>query len=215
MWTPLYGRTFSLRPLSSCNGLVTPLGKLLSGERAKGMGVPHRPPANRHDRIPYHRQHLVGWHGGRGAQAFPGSWLNLPDAVDVPPPAPVGEKGGLVGLTGTHQPLDLLEGLVPIEPGLAYGWLVGSALELGTDGIDPAGLQLRQGRVQGAKPLLDQPLAQRPRRVVVVDLDPPLREDRPGVDPWHRQVHGDPRLEVAIGDRPVDRLRSAVARELR
>ena len=118
-------------------------------------------------------------------------------------------------MPGSHQPIDVLERLIPIELRLPNRGLIAALLEIGRDDLDVAHVQSSQRFTQRGKALRHQPLAQCSGVVVIRNRQAALRQDRPGVDAWHCLMDGDARLGVAVDDRPVDRFRPAVPRQQR
>jgi hypothetical protein len=183
---------------------------LLLGQGTERVGVPHRPPANRHDGISNGRQDLAIGKRCHDTRAFSRAGSNPPDPVHVTPPTAMGEVGRLVGVPGAHQPIDLPQGLIPVQLGVAQRWFVAPPLGVERNGLRLAGFQSRQGLVKGKKARRDQPLAECARGIVLGNRNPPLGQDRTGVDARHRQMDRDAGVGIAVRDRPVDRLRPAM-----
>ncbi len=129
------------------------------GQWADRVGVPFPAPADRHGGVSDHGEHFSRGQRREDARAFPGARPDPPDAVDVASLAAIGEVGRLVGVPGTNQPVDLLQGLIPIQLGLPDRRFVAPSLCVDRNGLRRPGLELCQRLVKGTQTLRDQRLA--------------------------------------------------------
>src|SRR5207245_6999606 len=233
-WESLYGGSAPHPALSSCNGTVTlrnlpppegsgsgwalALGELLLCQRAHGVRVSDRLPADGHDSIADDGQHLVpGPAHPRGRRSGPcpsrfadGIRLDTSNRVDVPATTAIGEVGGLIGMAGTHQAIDLRERLIPVDSNLAHGTFVARGFKFIRDWLRPTRTQAIERLVKRRQAFRNQPLAETAGGLAVENVHTALRKDRTGIDPRLRQVAGDARPAVAVGDRPAEGLGAPV-----
>src|SRR5437868_7936038 len=102
------------------------------------------------------RQHGVA--GGNGdlasrkrfdhPEGLSGTGTKPPDTLDKAPATAVREIGGLVGMAGADEPVELLVGLVPVERDLLDRWVVGALIEARSYGLGAPAAQSRQRVVE-------------------------------------------------------------------
>src|SRR5207244_10868721 len=176
------------------------------GQRAHGVGMPARPPPNGHHGVAHDGKHLVGGAADpRNWRSWPcpgryaaGIRVNATDRVDVAPTTAIAEVWRLIGMPGAHQPLDLRKRLIPFDPNLANRTLICPRITLVSNRLGLTRLEGLERLVERGHTLSNQALAQGAGGIAVEHLDAPLGQDRSGVDPRLRAVHGDPGLSVAV-----------------